>query len=289
MVPNHNTVTKKVADFRAIALEKLKDLYELSEAYTLINYILEDFLDLQLPKPSEVISDERWDKITSVVQRLSTGEPYQYITGKQLFAGLWLKVNPSVLIPRPETEELYELVKADRNKKGIKPKFIIDHCTGSGCLAIALKKAFPEAKVLATDVSIEALQVAIENAAMHVGEIQFHRIDLLRQTFVPPQSADLVISNPPYVSPVEASAMPINVYMYEPHLALFAPESDPLLFYRKILQSAIDYLNPGGLIALEINPQYVEELLKIASAHYTVEFKKDISGKIRFLFAHYPS
>ncbi|GCD78503.1 release factor glutamine methyltransferase [Thermaurantimonas aggregans] len=266
-------------------------MYDLSEAETLIRYVLEDFAGVkrwqQWSDETVQLSQDQIFKLQEVLDRLCKGEPYQYILGKQLFAGQWFEVNGNVLIPRPETEELFQLVVEWCKKRSFAPDTIIDHCTGSGCLAVSLKKAFPNARVMGTDVSEKALDVAKKNAKALNAPVEFIQVDLLKPDVAQhlPESVDVIVSNPPYVLLSEAKAMHVNVLKYEPHIALFVPYEDPLIFYRRILEISVNTLNQKGLMAFEINPLYYSELKELFSKFFLVELLKDLSGKNRFLFA----
>lgn len=279
-----------VADFKSKALRTLSTQYDHSEAETLVRYLLEDFAGIkrwQWNDETVQLSQDQIFKLQEVLERLGKGEPYQYILGKQLFAGQWFEVNSDVLIPRPETEELFQLVVEWCNERAFSPSMIIDHCTGSGCLAVSLKKAFPHARVMGTDVSERALEVAKKNAKALNAPVEFLQVDLLKQDAKEhlPERVDVMVSNPPYVLPSEADAMHVNVLKYEPHIALFVPADDPLVFYRRMLEISVNTLNEDGLMAFEINPLYNNELKEIFSDFYHVEIVKDLSGKNRFLLA----
>ncbi|MFN4300041.1 MAG: peptide chain release factor N(5)-glutamine methyltransferase [Thermaurantimonas sp.] len=279
-----------LADFKSKALRTLSVQYDLSEAETLIRYLLEDFAGLKKWKWNDEnvqLSRDQIFKLFEVLDRLGKGEPYQYILGKQLFAGHWFEVNGDVLIPRPETEELFQFLVEWCKERAFSPSIIIDHCTGSGCLAVSLKKVFPDARVVGTDVSENALKVAKKNAEALNAPVEFLQVDLLKQDAVKllPERVDLIVANPPYVLPSEAASMHMNVLKYEPHLALFVPSDDPLVFYRRILEVSVNTLNEAGLMAFEINPLYDNKLVEIFSNFYHVKILKDLSGKNRFLFA----
>ena len=222
----------------------------------------------------------------AMLQRLKQGEPLQYITGTAFFRDIEIKVSPAVLIPRPETEELIGLIEQETVKL---PEKIIDLCTGSGCIALALKKLFPEASVTATDVSLEALQLADNNATELQLPVKFLWMDMLSDEF--PEDAnqkyDLIVSNPPYISHQEIFSMHSNVKDHEPHIALFAPAEDPLLFYRKIAVFAADLLNRNGTLWLEINPLFADDTSDILRRMQfrDVRIYEDLSGKDRFISA----
>ena len=259
--------------------------------------LLEDLfgIDLkrQLMEPDLRIDERQHFVLGQAVERLLSGEPVQYVTGVARFCDLLIKVSPSVLIPRPETEELVQKICEDslpchsceesaamsfqrgyvREREsmaavslgGDPKKFRIwDLGTGSGCIAIALTKQFVNAEVVAFDVSEEALQIARENAEINGVQVNFVQDDVLHPTseFFS-QPVDLVVSNPPYVCDSERAAMESNVLDWEPENALFVPDDDPLLFYRQILQLAQKRLNPDGQVWFEINERMGVEMLQL--------------------------
>lgn len=219
-------------------------------------------------------------KVDAVLERLLADEPIQYIFGNADFYGLKLKVTQDTLIPRPETAELVDIIVRDNNQKDLR---VLDLCTGSGCIAVALARTLPFAEVTATDISDAALAVARENArALHVA-VDFRHADLLAGE---PRgcSYDIIVSNPPYIAEKERDAMEPNVLEHEPALALFVPDADPLEFYRAIFRLAGDALAPGGRIYLEINPVYASELksLAVSEGFGSIDLIRDSFGKIRF-------
>jgi release factor glutamine methyltransferase len=199
--------------------------------------------------------------------------------------GLELAVHPSVLIPRPETEELVFRILQNQNNAG---KKVLDLCTGSGCIALSLAAKGDFSSVDALDVSPEALKTATANAQNLGLGVSFFSFDLLLDVFEENARWDIWVSNPPYVAASESSGMDKRVLDHEPHLALFVPDEDALCFYRRILQLSEKHLNPGGEIFLEINPRYAEELgelYRAASWIASAECIGDMSGKSRFLIA----
>jgi release factor glutamine methyltransferase len=208
--------------------------------------------------------------------------------GHTEFYGLQFKVNPSVLIPRPETEELVEWVlNSNLPQTAIN---ILDIGTGSGCIAISLKKNLPNATIWAIDISAEALKTAKENAKLNDAEVHFIETDVLNQnqTFnLLPLNFNLIISNPPYVTPADKGLMHANVTDFEPHTALFVPQDDPLLFYKSIADLAAKKLIKGGLLFFEINESYGEETAVMLEEKQfkQVELRKDLSGRDRMIKA----
>ena len=199
--------------------------------------------------------DQSW--LLSSLSDLKTAKPIQYILGHAWFMDMKLSVSPAVLIPRPETEELVQLIIDQHRTSGL-PLRIIDIGTGSGCIAISLKKALPQAHVYALDVSADAIQLARQNAADQSAEIDFIQADILEWEFTFPeeQSFDIVVSNPPYITDAEQSDMHQNVLAHEPHLALFVKGDAPLLFYDHIADFALHHLRQGGSLYVESNRSY---------------------------------
>lgn len=242
------------------------------------NYSLTDMV----LKRDEELEQKDISIIDEIVERLKSNEPIHYIIGTTEFNGLRLKVNPSVLIPRPETEELVEwITKSEFNVKNI-----LDVGIGSGCIALALKKNFVATTVKGCDISIEALNTAKNNAALNHLEVDFFRADILNwKSFKWPGKFDLIVSNPPYVTESERFQMHNNVTGFEPHLALFVPDSAPLMFYSSIIHFARGWLNHGGKLYLEINEIFGEEveILMRSCGFNHIEVKKDMQGKDRMV------
>ena len=221
-----------------------------------------------------------------IVSGIEQGQPLQYLLGKAWFMGLEMEVNPSVLIPRPETEELVSLLLKTENQTG---KKLLDLCTGSGCIALAAHKLGNWKSVEALDVSEAALQTALRNREKTRADgVSFFEFDLLNDAFAANRSWDVWVSNPPYVAASESAGMEARVLENEPHLALFVPDNDALCFYRRMLELSEKHLNPGGMIFLEINPLFSDELLLLyreSGLFQSVEIQSDMSGKSRFLIA----
>jgi release factor glutamine methyltransferase len=221
--------------------------------------------------------------------RLNKGEPVQYVLGEEYFYGRKFQVNPSVLIPRPETEGLiraalsYEARLSERNNKGVGLK-VLDIGTGSGCIPVTISLELPAANVFATDVSNAALSVAVGNAQRYGANITFIEHSILTEQ-IPIADLDVVLSNPPYVTVKEKELMNTNVLKYEPHQALFVPDNDPLIFYREISKKANEVLKTGGFLAVEINERFgkdVEDMF-LHAGFKEVEIQADISGKDRIV------
>ena len=272
---------------KRLFIEKLSEKFPQREAEQLMRILLEDLfgIDLkrQLMDPNLCIDERQHYVLSEAVRRLLAGEPVQYVTGVARFNDLLIKVSPAVLIPRPETEEL--VCKMGIGTPKDKPIRIWDIGTGSGCIAIALAKQFPNSEVIAFDVSNDALQIAKQNAESNGVEVTFVHDDVLH-----PQSAyfiqpvDLVVSNPPYVCDSERAAMEANVLDWEPEKALFVSDDDPLRYYRQILSMARPQLNPRGQIWFEINERMGEDMVRACREMGFVETEilEDYLGKQRF-------
>ena len=226
-------------------------------------------------------------QLPALQARLLAHEPVQYVLGTAHFAGLELAVTPATLIPRPETEELGQLVaRAHAGRPGLR---LLDVGTGSGCLAIVLALELPGSQVVAVDISPEALAVARRNAARYAPAVAFEQVDILRAlpTGVAPGSLDILVSNPPYVRESERALMRENVLAWEPATALFVPDADPLLFYRRLAEVGRSLLRPGGSIWLEINEKLSAETAALfdAAAFEQVAVLADFLGRPRFVRA----
>lgn len=230
-----------------------------------------------------VLSSKKEQELEDILQRLSRFEPLQYIEGRTLFLGREFWVAPGVLIPRPETEELVELmlkeIPADAR--------ILDVGTGSGCIAISLAKELPDALVTAWDVSPEALSVARANARKLQADVRFVECDVLACQVDEVGLYDVIVSNPPYVTEAEKADMEPNVLQWEPSLALFVPDDDPLRFYRRIAVLGRDMLADGGRLYFEINRAYGREMVEMlrTMGYVRVRVKKDLSQNDRFVIA----
>lgn len=231
-----------------------------------------------------VVSGKKYDKFQAAIDRLKAHEPIQYIIGDTEFHGLTFKVSPSVLIPRPETEELVAwIIDEHKTKQQIS---ILDIGTGSGCIAITLAKHLPNTKVYALDVSLNALSLAKENALINDVRVEFIEADILDWDFGD-LKFDVIVSNPPYVRELEKEDMSVNVLDHEPHLALFVKDDDALLFYRTITEVANKILKPNGQLYFEINESLGKDTndLLSDSGFSNVELKKDIFEKDRMIKA----
>ena len=272
------------------AIEQLKNglagVVEPHEAQAMIRIICEDVfnydpVDVALRQESE-LPEFAQDKVADIIARLRRHEPLQYIVGSARFHGHRFKVTPAVLIPRPETEQLVDIIVDENTASDLR---VLDMGTGSGCIAISLARALKFAQVEALDVSHDALAVARENAATLKAKVRFFESDMLSPQ--PPARYDIIVSNPPYICWSEREAMDRNVKDYEPGQALFVPDNDPLLFYKAIAPYAAQSLERGGRLYLEINQRFGNEVKRLLEDNGFDEVRiiEDSFGKVRFAAA----
>ena len=233
--------------------------------------------------PQTIIENVIVKQIDSAIEDLQKHKPIQYILGETEFCGLKFKVNPSVLIPRQETEELVMWI-AEENPQA---KNILDLCTGSGCIAVALSKNLENAHLVGVDISYDALSVAKENAALNNVNVDFLNDDILQPNFSINKKFDVIVSNPPYVREMEKQQMQARILDYEPQLALFVDDDNPLLFYKSIAHIGTTHLADNGKLYLEINEAYGKEVPNLLQQHdyKNIILKKDIHGKDRMICA----
>jgi release factor glutamine methyltransferase len=268
--------------------DELIGYYPDTEIESFFNLLSEDILNLKRIAISQnlyaVVSGKKYERFQKAIAKLKNYEPIQYILGNTEFYGLIFEVNPSVLIPRPETEELVSWIIDDcKDRQDLS---ILDIGTGSGCIAISLAKNLKHAKVYALDVSEDALKLAKLNATKNEVDIEFIEADIL-DCDLGNIKFDVIVSNPPYVRELEKEAMSANVLNHEPHLALFVKNDDALLFYRKIAEISENILKPNGQLYFEINESLGEptkELLANNSFN-NIELKLDIFEKDRMIKA----
>jgi release factor glutamine methyltransferase len=242
--------------------KELQKIYEERESATIASYVLEDVFGVQNPANStREFTKKEQKQFENMVQELLQKRPWQYVVGQADFYDLKFDVNEAVLIPRAETEELVYAIVEKHKKEALQ---ILDIGTGSGCIAIALKKQLPQATLTAIDVSKEALEIAQQNATKNALEVDFQQIDILdlNQTQEMPQY-HLIVSNPPYIQDTETSVMPAHVLAYEPYLALFVTNKDPLQFYTAIADFAQVHLYSKGWLYFEINEYFGAEVLAL--------------------------
>jgi release factor glutamine methyltransferase len=267
---------------------RLTTCYDAGEAKALVRWVLDvrfglSLADILCGKVTQLSADDQAE-LEKIMQRLEKGEPVQYIIGVADFAGRQFHVAPGVLIPRPETAELcgWVISKAKHASQ------LLDIGTGSGCIAITLAAALPHAQISAWDISDEALRIASGNARQMDVNVTFEKHDILH---IDPASSypsyDVIVSNPPYIKPSERDGMAQNVLDYEPDIALFAPDDNPIIFYQKIAEFAWQNLRNDGLLFFELNPltaEAVGEYLR-QLGFSAIEYHLDLYGKQRFLKA----
>lgn len=272
---------------RNIFREKLKSLFEVNEIDFYFKTVLQSIFNIEQTalalSPTKLFNENQKRELEKVLKQLLQEQPLQYIIGKAYFRSLTLTVNSSVLIPRPETEELVNWVLEDHQNLEEK-QTLIDFGTGSGCIAIALAKEQPSFEVTAIDFYSSVLNLAKQNAIKNKTSVSFLQHDILQLNTLK-LNVDIIVSNPPYIPPSEQREMKPNVLNYEPHLALFVPENDPLIFYCSILEYGLLYLVSDGLIYFEINPRFLSEMksLILSFKVYSILERKDIFGKLRML------
>jgi len=266
--------------------------YDSNEAVSIAKLALESVMGFSTSKmmafPETRLADHQSAEIYQLLAELKTGKPIQYIIGHTEFFGLKFSVNSNVLIPRPETEELVDWVIESLSIGHQAKGNLLDIGTGSGCIAISLKKNLPEIEVTAIDISPGALQTAKENAIFNQTAINFLEVDILNnKASVSLPKFKVIISNPPYVTQLDKKQMHQNVTDFEPHTALFVPEQDPLLFYRVIADFSLTHLEPKCLLFFEINEAFGEQIVQLLRdrGFSNIELKQDLSGRDRMIKA----
>lgn len=276
-------------EIKEIYHRELDEIYPKEEVDSMFYLMIEHFLGLErfilVINPEIVITKEEEQYMFEGLSKLRKEQPIQYVLGETTFMDLKILVNESVLIPRPETEELVNWALEDINEMDDDLE-IIDIGTGSGCIAISLAKLKPYLKVTAIDISGPALEVAKKNALINEVDVEFREVDILKARPIG-KNYDIIISNPPYIREMERDNMRNNVLQNEPYSALFVSDEDPLLFYRTIAKLARDGLKENGVLYLEIN-QYLGEDVKMLLRDFNfseIELRKDIFGNDRMIRA----
>jgi len=271
-------------DFKLKMISELSSIYEMDELNSIFNLLSENYLKIPRSKillANEIdLNESNQPVFLSALERLKTHEPIQYVLGKTSFMDLEFKVNSLVLIPRPETEELVRLIL----KEDLDGKEILDIGTGSGCIAISLAKNLPNAKVSALDISKDALEVAKENAMLNNVSIEFIHADIFE--YKSDKKYDVIVSNPPYVLESQKSLMKKNILDFEPELALFVEDINPLLYYEEITNALRNNLNSEGFFFFEINNSLSDEVEKLLRKYcFRVNALNDHRNLKRFISA----
>ena len=284
--------SNKLKDITAFFHSELKDLYSASEIEAMIDAATERYLGFsrteRLTKANENLNQSDLLKLYDCCKDLAKHIPLQYILGEAWFYNLKFYVNNSVLIPRPETEELTDLIIRENKTAGS----FLDIGTGSGCIPVTLKSKLPQADVFACDISAQALAVASKNAQSHHAAITFFEADVLNTGAflkqLPVASVDVIVSNPPYIKESEAASLDKHVIGQEPHLALFVTGDDDIVFYKKIIDLCEHLLKSSGKLYFELNPltaSFVNRYALASGLFESTELLKDMSGNMRFLKA----
>lgn len=286
-----------LTEARTVLTKELKTIYDNDELKNIVDLVLEHITSMSRSEQAKsklaYLTCTQLEAIDSITERLKNNEPVQHVLGEAWFAGMKFKVNKNVLIPRPETEELVDWVIKESQKSNPdnyrdKSQNILDVGTGTGCIPITLKKKLPHAAVSAIDVCSEALFIATENAIEHHTEVEFILLDFLdEEKWQQLGQFDIIVSNPPYVKQSEKSGMHIRVKEFEPHQALFVPDNDALLFYRKLSDFSLKHLKPGGSSFVEINEALGDAVVNLfqSAGFKHIELKKDMHGRDRMVKA----
>ncbi len=282
--------TNKLSDLYEFYKNELSSNYDEGELYSIFELVCEKYLNYSKTEVkqhfNENINQSNLINIYNTGVELKKGTPVQYILKEAFFCDLTFNVSNAVLIPRPETEELVDLIIKSQTTDN-SPISILDIGTGSGCIPITLKKHLPLAKVFGIDISEQALEVAKLNALKNNVDVEFLKLDILSNN----QKLDtynLIVSNPPYVLNSEAQQMDARVLEHEPHLALFVEDNDPIIFYKRIIDLCDKHLEEKGCLYFELNPLYALDVKNYANDSKIFNFTEilnDMSGKQRFLKA----
>jgi release factor glutamine methyltransferase len=283
---NHILPNNKISTLKEFAIQRVGEVYEAREARNVVNELFRHYLNFSaadlVVKSNDTVSESQMLLIYKAAKRIAEHEPLQYVLGSAYFFGMDLHVNNSVLIPRPETEELVRWILETIKPNNHSVHSVLDIGTGSGAIALALKKAQPTWGVSGCDISKEALTIASKNSKEFQLEVEWKEVDILMEDF-PEGNWNTIVSNPPYIPVSEGSEMRPSVVEHEPHLALFVPENDPLLFYRRILELA-NNCETVKQVFFEIHENYATETLALGeSMGWKGELKKDFQGKERFI------
>lgn len=287
---NIRFLSNRVRDILLLFHEELDGMYGSGEVGVFLDMLFEAFLGWDrvrlLTSREQTVDQSDLLRFHWALEDLKQYRPIQHIIGHTDFCSCRIAVSPDVLIPRPETEEMVEEIVSAAGRLPAYQR-ILDLCTGSGCIAIALKKAFPQAEVTAVDVSPAALEMARRNAENNSAEVRFVQADILQDNSqLPIADCRLIVSNPPYVMDSERAQMQRNVLDYDPALALFVPDDDPLRFYKAIATIAKEHLSDDGLLVVEINETLAEETCAVFKAKgFSPNVHEDFRGKARWISA----
>lgn len=272
-------------------LVELQAVYDLNEATVITDWVFDTIAGIKkadlIKNPLQQVTPHIVKKISEKKEELLQHKPVQYVMGSTTFYNMQFQVNNKVLIPRPETEEMTNMV-INNNRFEQKQINVLDIGTGSGCIAVAIKKNLPSSRVIAIDISEAALEIARANAITHKTNIQCNLFDFLDESRWPELLLfDIIVSNPPYIPANEITKMEKNVVDYEPHSALFVPDNNPLLFYQKIAKFGRSHLNYNGKIFVETHEDFTKQVSEVFNAYQQVVIKKDSFGKERIVIASY--
>lgn len=286
--------TNKLIDLYKYYHTELLSLYDEDELWAIFELICEEVLAFDKTMVKQKLQDNLNQSdvliIYDLAKELKTGKPVQYCLGSAYFYDLKFKVNTSTLIPRPETEELVDIIIKQNTSSNTHHSLLItilDIGTGSGCIPITLKKHIPQSIVFGVDISVDALRASVQNAILNDVDVDFFKHDILLESKLL-NSFNIIISNPPYVLASEAKQMEPRVLEHEPHLALFVEDTDPIIFYKRIIDFCKDHLNIKGWLYFELNPLFAEDVKNYATTSKLfnlAELITDMSGKQRFLKA----
>jgi len=289
--------SNKLSDLYEFYKTELSGIYDAEELYAVFEIVCEKYLKFSKTDVRQQfetnVNQSDLILIYDAAKALKTGMPVQYVLKEAFFYDSFFEVTPDVLIPRPETEELVDMIIKDPSLFTAKEVYVLDIGTGSGCIPVTLKKHLPGIHASGIDVSEGALEVAARNARKHQADVQFQKVDILAPdaasliSHLNPQFS-LLISNPPYIARSEASRMEQRVLAHEPHLALFVEHDDPAIFYKRIIDLCESSLAPGGHLFFELNPLFAVDIKNYADRINLFNFAElivDMSGKNRFLKA----
>lgn len=281
-----------VGQFEKEFYSALSSTYDDNELKNLYQIFMEDLLglkkiDLALSK-QVFLTEYNFTKLKKALAKLTSGIPIQYIIGKAFFYGQTFHVTPDTLIPRPETEELVDKIIKDLSSTSLPFPKVIDIGTGSGCIALSVKKKFANVDMYALDISKKALLIAHQNAKEMALDIHLLHADIFEWEYLfQDNKFDIIVSNPPYIREMEKEYMDSHVLDHEPHSALFVPDESPLIFYSTIADFAVNHLSTGGYLYFEINQYLASDLLKLlqSKGFYHTQLIQDINGADRFIIA----